>query len=201
MRLFLSASLAVIAFVATMAVDTKDANAVVCAAGVYRAGCAAVGPHGAAAVGVRGAAVVGVRAVQRSYVVPSEDGQSWFAEHAEDSLGHRSARGGAYAIAASAEPSARSPCPAGRPQAALRRCFARDLVVDNGSGLIALPTAASLRDRSQCGKVSYAARGYYRSARAVSGLGLCGQQLFTMSISGLTQPGIRGANVRWSMAG
>jgi hypothetical protein len=37
-------------------------------------------------------------AVQRSYVVPSEDGQSWFAEHAfaehaEDRLGHCSARG------------------------------------------------------------------------------------------------------------
>jgi hypothetical protein len=61
MRLLLSASLAVIAFVATMAVASKDANAVVCAAGVYRAGCAAVGPNGAAAVGVRGAAVVGVR--------------------------------------------------------------------------------------------------------------------------------------------
>jgi hypothetical protein len=60
MRLLLSTSLAVIAFVATMAADSNDANAVVCAAGVYRAGCAAVGPNGAAAVGVRGAAVVGV---------------------------------------------------------------------------------------------------------------------------------------------
>jgi hypothetical protein len=61
MRLLLSASLAVIAFVATMAVNSKDANAVVCAAGVYRAGCAVAGPNGVAAVGVRGAAVVGVR--------------------------------------------------------------------------------------------------------------------------------------------
>jgi hypothetical protein len=61
MRLLLPTSLAVIAFAATMAVNSKDANAVVCAAGVYRAGCAAVGPNGAAAVGVRGAAVVGAR--------------------------------------------------------------------------------------------------------------------------------------------
>jgi hypothetical protein len=61
MRLLLSASLAIMAFVATMAVSSNDANAVVCAAGVYRAGCAAVGPNGAAAVGVRGAAVVGAR--------------------------------------------------------------------------------------------------------------------------------------------
>jgi hypothetical protein len=61
MRMALSASLAVIAFVATMAASSKDANAVVCAAGVYRAGCAAVGVDGAAAVGVRGAAVVGER--------------------------------------------------------------------------------------------------------------------------------------------
>ena len=60
MRMLLSASLAVIAFVGTMSLNSNDANAVVCAAGVYRAGCAAVGPRGAAAVGVRGAAVVGV---------------------------------------------------------------------------------------------------------------------------------------------
>jgi hypothetical protein len=61
MRLSLSASLAAIAFIATMAANSNDANAVVCAAGVYRAGCAAAGPNGVAAVGVRGAAVVGVR--------------------------------------------------------------------------------------------------------------------------------------------
>jgi hypothetical protein len=59
LRLILSASLAVIAFVATMAVDSNDANAVVCARGVYRAGCVSAG--GAAAVGVGGAAVVGAR--------------------------------------------------------------------------------------------------------------------------------------------
>jgi hypothetical protein len=59
MRSLISASLAVAALVTTMAVNSKDANAVVCAAGVYRAGCAAAGPNGAAAVGVRGAAVVG----------------------------------------------------------------------------------------------------------------------------------------------
>jgi hypothetical protein len=60
MRSLISASLAVAAFVTAMAVNSNDANAVVCAAGVYRAGCAAVGVRGAAAVGVRGAAVVGV---------------------------------------------------------------------------------------------------------------------------------------------
>jgi hypothetical protein len=60
MRLSLSASLAAIAFIATMAANSNEANAVVCAAGVYRAGCAAVGVRGAAAVGVRSAAVVGV---------------------------------------------------------------------------------------------------------------------------------------------
>jgi len=59
MRLVLSASLAVIAFVATMAVNSTDANAVVCARGVYRAGCASA--ESAAVVGVRGAAVVGAR--------------------------------------------------------------------------------------------------------------------------------------------
>jgi hypothetical protein len=61
MRLSHSASLAAIAFIATMVVNSNGANAVVCAAGVYRAGCAAVGVRGAAAVGVRGAAVVGAR--------------------------------------------------------------------------------------------------------------------------------------------
>ena len=39
---------AIVAFAATMTIETKDANAVVCAAGVYRAGCA--GPRGAAVV-------------------------------------------------------------------------------------------------------------------------------------------------------
>jgi hypothetical protein len=41
----------------TMAVTVEEANAVVCARGVYRAGC--VGPHGA--VGVRRAPVAVVR--------------------------------------------------------------------------------------------------------------------------------------------
>ena len=40
-----------------MTTATLEANAVVCARGVYRAGCA--GPNGAAAVGPNGAAVVG----------------------------------------------------------------------------------------------------------------------------------------------
>jgi hypothetical protein len=41
------------ALVASLAIETEEANAVVCARGVYRAGC--VGPHGA--VGVRRAPV------------------------------------------------------------------------------------------------------------------------------------------------
>jgi hypothetical protein len=48
MRAFLIASLAVVSFMATMTYRPADANAVVCAAGVYRAGC--VGPRGAVAV-------------------------------------------------------------------------------------------------------------------------------------------------------
>jgi hypothetical protein len=40
--------LAVAAFTSTMTIVTTNANAVVCAAGVYRAGCA--GPRGAAVV-------------------------------------------------------------------------------------------------------------------------------------------------------
>jgi hypothetical protein len=48
MRTFLVFASVVAAFVATMTVETTDANAVVCAAGVYRAGCA--GPRGAAVV-------------------------------------------------------------------------------------------------------------------------------------------------------
>jgi hypothetical protein len=40
--------LAAIAFAMSMTIVTTDANAVVCAAGVYRAGCA--GPRGAAVV-------------------------------------------------------------------------------------------------------------------------------------------------------
>jgi hypothetical protein len=48
MRSFFITVSAVVAFAATMTVETRDANAVVCAAGVYRAGCA--GPRGAAVV-------------------------------------------------------------------------------------------------------------------------------------------------------
>ena len=48
MRSLLLIAAAVLAFVATMTFETNDANAVVCARGVYRAGCA----------GARGAVVV-----------------------------------------------------------------------------------------------------------------------------------------------
>ena len=45
MRLFVTTALTVATIVATMLVGFTQANAVVCARGVYRAGCA--GPHGA----------------------------------------------------------------------------------------------------------------------------------------------------------
>jgi hypothetical protein len=45
MRSFLIIASAVLAFGATMTFESNDANAVVCARGVYRAGCA--GPRGA----------------------------------------------------------------------------------------------------------------------------------------------------------
>jgi len=48
MRSFLLLAAAFVAFAATMTFETTDANAVVCARGVYRAGCA--GPRGAAVV-------------------------------------------------------------------------------------------------------------------------------------------------------
>jgi len=48
MRSFLLIAAAVVAFAGAMVVETTDANAVVCARGVYRAGCA----------GTRGAVVV-----------------------------------------------------------------------------------------------------------------------------------------------
>jgi hypothetical protein len=48
MRSFLLLAFAVLAFGATMTFESTDANAVVCARGVYRAGCA----------GYRGAVVV-----------------------------------------------------------------------------------------------------------------------------------------------
>jgi hypothetical protein len=40
MRSFLLIASAILAFAATMTIETTDANAVVCAKGVYRAGCA-----------------------------------------------------------------------------------------------------------------------------------------------------------------
>jgi hypothetical protein len=57
MRVLLLVALATTAFAATMTYDATDANAVVCARGVVRAGCA--GPNGAAVVGRGGAAVAG----------------------------------------------------------------------------------------------------------------------------------------------
>jgi hypothetical protein len=48
MRTFLVFASVVAAFAATMTFAVTDANAVVCAAGVYRAGC--VGPRGAVVV-------------------------------------------------------------------------------------------------------------------------------------------------------
>jgi len=50
MRLFAIAALTVATFVTIMLVGYTQANAVVCARGVYRAGC--VGPHGAVVVTV-----------------------------------------------------------------------------------------------------------------------------------------------------
>lgn len=48
MRSMLLIAAAVMAFSSSMTIVTTDANAVVCAKGVYRAGCA--GPRGAAVV-------------------------------------------------------------------------------------------------------------------------------------------------------
>lgn len=48
MRSILLVAAALMAFAGTMVVETTEANAVVCAKGVYRAGCA--GPRGAAVV-------------------------------------------------------------------------------------------------------------------------------------------------------
>jgi hypothetical protein len=57
MRLFVLVAITIAGFTATMTSTTTDANALVCARGVVRAGCA--GPNGAAAIGPRGAAVAG----------------------------------------------------------------------------------------------------------------------------------------------
>jgi hypothetical protein len=48
MRSFFLVIAALFAFCGTMTIEATDANAVVCARGVYRAGCA--GPRGAAVV-------------------------------------------------------------------------------------------------------------------------------------------------------
>ncbi len=48
MRAFLLVASTILAFAATMLCETTAANAVVCARGVYRAGCA--GPNGAVVV-------------------------------------------------------------------------------------------------------------------------------------------------------
>ena len=48
MRPLLFAALAVVSFVVTMTYRSADANAIVCARGVYRAGC--VGPYGGVVV-------------------------------------------------------------------------------------------------------------------------------------------------------
>ena len=49
MRMLFIASVALVTLMVTMVGSSNNAHAVVCAAGVYRAGC--VGPHGAAVVG------------------------------------------------------------------------------------------------------------------------------------------------------
>ena len=55
----LAAALAITTFAATMTIETREANAVVCAAGVVRAGCA----------GYRGAVVIRKPAVVCRYVI------------------------------------------------------------------------------------------------------------------------------------
>jgi hypothetical protein len=57
MRLFVHVAIAITAFATTVTYNTTDADAVVCAKGVVRAGCA--GPNRAAVVGRGGAAIVG----------------------------------------------------------------------------------------------------------------------------------------------
>jgi hypothetical protein len=53
MRYLIAALIAVSTFGADFAFSVKDAEAVVCARGVYRAGCAAVAPRARGAVVVR----------------------------------------------------------------------------------------------------------------------------------------------------
>jgi hypothetical protein len=85
MRSFLLIASAIIAFAATMTFETNDANAVVCARGVHRAGCA--GARGAVvvrrpvAVGCRMVIVNGVL-VRRCY-----QGQAWSHPASADNAG------------------------------------------------------------------------------------------------------------------
>jgi hypothetical protein len=67
MRLLVLAALALTAFASAMTIGPTDANAVVCARGVVRAGCA--GPNGAAVVGRAGGAVVHAPVAACRYVV------------------------------------------------------------------------------------------------------------------------------------
>jgi hypothetical protein len=67
MRLFVLVTLAITAFTTTMTYNTTDANAVVCAKGVVRAGCA--GPNGAAVAGPIGAAAVRAPVAACRYVI------------------------------------------------------------------------------------------------------------------------------------
>ena len=62
MRSFLLAMVAIAAVTTTMTVETSDANAVVCARGVFRAGC----------VGARGAVVVHRPLAHRAVVAGCE---------------------------------------------------------------------------------------------------------------------------------
>jgi hypothetical protein len=67
MRCFVFVALAITAFATTMTYNTTDANAVVCAKGVVRAGCA--GPGGAAVAGPNGAAAVRAPVAACRYVM------------------------------------------------------------------------------------------------------------------------------------
>jgi hypothetical protein len=60
-------ALAITMFATTMAFSMTDANAVVCAKGVVRAGCA--GPRGAVVVGPNGAAAVRAPVAVCPYVI------------------------------------------------------------------------------------------------------------------------------------
>jgi hypothetical protein len=67
MRLFVLVAITITAFATTMTYNTPDANAVVCAKGVVRAGCA--GPNGAVVAGRNGAAAVRAPVAACTYVI------------------------------------------------------------------------------------------------------------------------------------